>query len=219
MLGREVEDNAMIVLAQKAFAGCLGSKHAGLALDPEVIVEAAMLRNQSNDGLGEVDVEIVADDIPPCIGCGAAQQAVEKSRKILFRAGVADHARDLAGGDIETGDQGLGAMTPIFELAPLDLAGLHRQSWRGTLQGLNAGHLVNRDRAMGFIGIGGGLINRADIGAFSVEGGVGLRRQPEPKAMRFEVGLFFKKRPTERCEIVGTKPRRIASSAISRWLQ
>jgi hypothetical protein len=72
---------------------------------------------------------------------------------------------------------------------------------------------------MGFIGIGGGLINRADIGAFSVEGGVGLRRQPEPKAMRFEVGLFFKKRPTERCEIVGTKPRRIASSAISRWLQ
>ena len=28
-----------------------------------------------------------------------------------------------------------------------------------------------------------------------------------------------KKRPTERCEMLGTRPRRIASSAISRWLQ
>jgi hypothetical protein len=40
-----------------------------------------------------------------------------------------------------------------------------------------------------------------------------------PEAMRFEVGLFFKKRPAERCEMFGTRPRRIASSAISRWLQ
>src|ERR1700720_3422240 len=44
-------------------------------------------------------------------------------------------------------------------------------------------------------------------------------RQPVTKAMRFEVGLFFKKRPTERCEMLGTRPRRMASSAISRWLQ
>src|SRR3984893_17855561 len=46
-----------------------------------------------------------------------------------------------------------------------------------------------------------------------------LRGQPVTEAMRLEVGLFFKKRPTERCEILGTRPRRIASSAISRWLQ
>ena len=37
--------------------------------------------------------------------------------------------------------------------------------------------------------------------------------------MGLEVGLFFKKRPTERCEMLGTRPRRMASSAISRWLQ
>jgi hypothetical protein len=153
------------------------------------------------------------------MGCGAAQQAVEKSRKILFGARVADHARDLAGGDIEAGDQGLGAVAAVFELAPLDFAGLHRQPRRGALQGLNAGHLVNRNRAMGFIGTGGGLVNRADVGTLGVEGGIGRRRQPKPKAMRFEVALFFKKRPTERCEIVDTRPRRIASSAISRWLQ
>jgi hypothetical protein len=61
VLGREVEDDAMVSLAQKRFAGCLGSEHAGLTFDAEVAVEAAMLRNKANDGLGEMDVEVVAD--------------------------------------------------------------------------------------------------------------------------------------------------------------
>src|SRR5580704_13782258 len=71
----------MVSLAQKRFAGCLGSEHAGLTFDAEVAVEAAMLRNKANDGLGEMDVEVVADDIPPCVGGGAAQQSVEKRAK------------------------------------------------------------------------------------------------------------------------------------------
>jgi hypothetical protein len=41
VLGREVEDDAMVSRAQKRFAGCLGSKHAGLTFDAEVAVEAA----------------------------------------------------------------------------------------------------------------------------------------------------------------------------------
>jgi hypothetical protein len=44
------------------------------------------------------------------------------------------------------------------------------------------------------------------------------RGQPVTDAMGLEVCLFFKKRPTERCEMFGTRPRRMASSAISRWL-
>src|SRR6516162_263840 len=52
----------------------------------------------------------------------------------------------------------------------------------------------------------------------AVESRVGLRRQPVADTMRLEVGLFFKKRPTDRCEMFGTMPRRMASSAISRWL-
>src|SRR4030081_146662 len=85
MLGREVEGDAMVSLAQKRFAGCLGSEHAGLTFDAEVAVEAAMLRNKANDGLGEMDVEVVADDIPPCVGGGAAQQGIEKTCKVLLR--------------------------------------------------------------------------------------------------------------------------------------
>src|SRR5580700_10017251 len=86
----------MVFLAQKRFAGCLGSEHAGLAFGAEVAVEAAMLRNQANDGLGEVGVEVVADDVPPCVGGGAAQHIVEKTCKILLGPPVADHACDLA---------------------------------------------------------------------------------------------------------------------------
>src|ERR1700746_3653516 len=74
----------MVLLSQKRFAGCFGAKPSGLSFDPEFAVEVARPRNEPNHGLGEVDVEVVADNIPPCIGCGAAQQIVEKSCKILL---------------------------------------------------------------------------------------------------------------------------------------
>jgi hypothetical protein len=72
---------------------------------------------------------------------------------------------------------------------------------------------------MGVIGAGCSLVNLTDVSALCIEGRIGLWGQPVTDAMRLEVGLFFKKRPTERCEMFGTRPRRIASSAISRWLQ
>ncbi len=149
MPGREVKDDLMIRLAQKGLAGCFASEHPRLAFDAEPVLETAVARNQANDGFGEVDVEIVADDVPPGVGGGAAQLAAEKSGEILLGARVTDHASDLAGGDVERGDQGLSAMAAVLELTPLDLAGHHRQSRRDALQGLNAGHLVDRDRAMG----------------------------------------------------------------------
>src|SRR5882757_11141156 len=99
----------MVRLTQKGLAGCLGGKYAGLAFDAEFVLETAGARNEANDGLGAVDVEIVADDVPPGVGCGAAQHVAEKSREILFRPGVADHPLDLAGGDVESRDQSLSA--------------------------------------------------------------------------------------------------------------
>src|SRR6516164_9356825 len=93
-----------------------------------------MLRNEANDGLGEMDVEVVANDIPPCVGGGAAQQGVEKTSKVLLGPGVADHPGDFADCDIETGDQSLRAVAAILEFAPLDLARLHRQPRRDALQ-------------------------------------------------------------------------------------
>src|SRR6266852_2724466 len=74
----------MVGLAQERLAGGLGREHARLAFDAELALETAVARNQANDRLGEVDVEIVADDIPPCVRGGAAQHVAEKSREILL---------------------------------------------------------------------------------------------------------------------------------------
>src|SRR5262245_28405766 len=209
----------MLGLTQEGGTGDLGSEHAGLTLDAELVLEPAVASHEADDGLRKVDIEIVADDIPSDVRGGARQQAAEKARKILFGPGIADHALDLAGGDVEGGNQGLSAMAAVLELTPFDLAWHHRQSRRDALKGLDAGHLVDRDGAMAVIRGGRGLVDRADVRALCVEGGIGLRGQPIADAMWFEVGLFFKKRPTERCEMIGTRPRRMASSAISRWLQ
>src|SRR5258708_7860167 len=122
-------------------------------------------------------------------------------------------------GDVEGGDQALSAVAGVLDLPPLDLARHHRQSRRDALQRLNAGHLVDGNGATSVIGAGCSLIDLADVGALAVESGIGLRGQPVTEAMGFEVGLFFKKRPTERCEMLGPTPRRIASAAISRSLQ
>jgi hypothetical protein len=82
-------------------------------------------------------------------------------------------------------------MAAILELTPFDLARHHRQPRRDALQCLNAGHLVDRNRAMGVIGAGCSLVDLADVGAFGIEGGIRLRGQPVTEAMWLEVGLFF----------------------------
>src|ERR1051325_5067614 len=216
--GREVEGDAMLGLRQEGGAGGLGSEHAGFALATQLVLEPAVARHETDDGLGKMDIEIVADDIPSDVGGGAVEQTAEKARKILFGAGIADDAFDLAGGDIEGRNQGLSSVAAVLELTPLDLARHHRQSWRDALERLNAGHLVDGDDAMSIIGAGPGFVDRADVCALGIESRIRLRGQPVADTVRLEVCLFFKKRPTERCEMLGMRPRRMASSAISRWL-
>jgi len=75
-------------------------------------------------------------------------------------------------------------------------------------------NLVDGNDTMGVVWGGCGFVDRT-----SIECRVGLGSQPIADAMRLEVSFFFKKRPTERCDMFETRPRRMASSAISRWLQ
>src|SRR3974377_2427733 len=164
-----------------------------------------------------MNVEIVRDDVPARGGSGAAQQAAEKAREILLRPSVADHPLALAS-HIERGDQGLSAVALVFEFAPFDFARHHRQARRCALQCLNAGHLVDGDGAASIVRSGRGLVNLTDVRAFGVESRIRLRGQPVTDAMGLEVCFFFKKRPTERCEMFGTSPVFVASSAISRCL-
>jgi hypothetical protein len=111
-------------------------------------------------------------------------------------------------------------MADILKLPPFDVPGLHRQARRGAFQRLDTGHLVDRDGLNTLLRSGGGsLIHRADIGTLGVEVGIGLRRQPVAVEMRLEIGLFFKKRPTEPCEMLLTMPRATDCRASSLWLQ
>ena len=71
MPGREVKGDAMLRVAQECFTRPLGSEHTRFAFDAEVGLEAAGASNEADNGLGEVDVEIVADNVPPCVGSGA----------------------------------------------------------------------------------------------------------------------------------------------------
>ena len=48
------------------------------------LAEQKWTQENIGDGLGEMDVEVVANDIPPCVGGGAAQQGVEKTSKVLL---------------------------------------------------------------------------------------------------------------------------------------
>ena len=156
---------------------------------------ASSRSHETDDGLGEVDIEIVADDIPPDVAGGARQQAAEKARKILFGPGIADHPFDLAGGNVEGRNQSLSTVAAVLELTPLDLARCHRQPWRDAFKGLDAGHLVDGDGTMGVIGGGRGFVDRADAGAFGMEGGIGLGRQPVADARTAYVRLFVNRRP------------------------
>ena len=76
--GSEVKGDAMPRLAQEGRAGRLGLEDAGLALGAKLALELAMVSDDPNDGLREMDIEIVADDVPTGVWGGAAQQSAEK---------------------------------------------------------------------------------------------------------------------------------------------
>jgi hypothetical protein len=78
-----------------------------------------MLRNEANDGLGEMDVEVVANDIPPCVGGGAAQQGVEKRCDGLSGAEML-RGLPLTGGGAQpqTVNSGLGVSMALRQCLP-----------------------------------------------------------------------------------------------------
>ncbi len=110
---------------------------------------------------------------------------------VFFSAPVADNAFYLPGDDIERGNQALGTMALVFVFPPLDLARLHGQARCGTFHGLHAAHLVDRYRAYVLVRRVRRLqIDRADVGAFRLEVGIGLGGEPAPHAVRLKCGFF-----------------------------
>ena len=98
-----------------------------------------------------------------------AEEAVEEGGEIVLGAAVADRAQDRSGGHIEGGDQGLCAVSPVFEFVSFHLARSHGQVGGHPLKRLDAGHFVNRYRAHRPRIFQRPTVNRADIGAFGLE--------------------------------------------------
>ena len=111
-------------------------------------------------------------------------------------------------------------MSGVLELAPFDAPGLDGQGRGDAFEDLDAGYLVDVegwDTSGGTLG--GEPIGLANVMAVLGELRIGLGVEPPAHTMGFEVDIFIKMRPTERCEIPGTMPRLIASAAGSRWVQ
>ena len=138
----------------------------------------------------------MAHDPPRGLRRGTREQVAKEAGVVLLGAPVADHALDPAAHHIKAGDQGLGAMALILELAPLDPTGAHRQVQGDALQRLDAGSLIDRHRADLLLGSGRRVpIDRADLGALGLELRVGLGVEPHANPMRLEVSVLLKKRP------------------------
>src|SRR5262252_8270861 len=87
---REVEGDPMLWLREECLPSGSVGEHAGLAFDAEGTLHATGARNQTNDGLRQVDVEIVADEIPFGVGAVAAQHASQKACEVLLGPAVAN---------------------------------------------------------------------------------------------------------------------------------
>ena len=150
-----------------------------------------MIGNPSDHAFGKVDVQVVGDDVPFGLVRRAGDQPIEEAGEVVFGASRPDDTAHLAGGDIETGDQGLGTMADVLVFPSFDQARLERQRRGCALERLDAGHLVDRDganpvvRSLPRTGVG-----RADVGALVIEPLIRLGRQPIPDAMRLQRRLF-----------------------------
>ena len=123
-----MEGDRVAFVAQKGLPGGHGFKDAALAFFAEVVVDAAMTGDEAHNAFGQVGVEVVADDAPAHFRRDRAEEAVEEGGEIVLGAAVADRAQDRSGGHIEGGDQGLCAVSPVFEFVSFHLA---RYAWAG----------------------------------------------------------------------------------------
>ena len=195
VLGGEMEGDPVALVAQEGLAAGARFEDAALALFPEIAFDCAVAGDQTHDALGEVDVEVVANDAPLLIRRSLAEAGVEEGCEVGFSAAFADRALERAGGDIEGGDERLRAVALVLELPALDLARLHRQAGGQALQGLDAGHFIDRERAHPRRIAQGPAVDLADVPALGMKVRIGLGRQPDPQAMRLEVRTFLKSAP------------------------
>lgn len=196
MFGSEVEDDAMGGIAKKRLAGLHGSQYPALAFDAQVALESDGTGVQTHHCFGGMRVEVVHDQVRWRVRGTPRQQAGQELRKILLSACLAELRRNLPGRYVEPGDQGVGTVANVLELAALDVPRGHRPGRSYPLKRLNPSHFVNRDRRDSRRRPNGcQAVGLADVVALLGEPHVCLGVEPAARAMRLEVHFFLKSAP------------------------
>ena len=96
--------------------------------------------------LGFMGVELIDDDVIDAVAGMVRNQRGDETAEILFGAGLPAVGVDAAHGHAQCRAQGLCPVALVLELPCERLARRQRQVGGDALQGLNAGHLINRER-------------------------------------------------------------------------
>ncbi len=142
MPGRIDEANAMGRVREKGGPRLHRGQMTAFALDAEILLNATQLGHQADQRFGLMRVKLIGNEDPTRLRIHL-DGLFDVSDEVGFCAG-GSHAgsHDLAGGDIQIGDQTQRAMPFIFKFFSLDVTKLHGQRRVETLQGLDAGHLI-----------------------------------------------------------------------------
>lgn len=217
VLGCVVKDHRLVWLGEKRLAGGHRLQEARLAFYAQFDIQPTEFRGGADQGFGLVRVELVQDEMIHPVAGVELDHPLDKAGEVRLGACVSDPSTHLAGGDLEGGDQGLGAVASVLELHGHRLAGRHRQVRSQAFQGLNRGHLVGaHDQFVG--AVWRLLVEGADVRDPFVLPGVGRGVEPVAEAMGVQRFFWstFRKWPAESRSTI---PCLMASAANSRPLQ
>ena len=127
------EANAMCRVREKSGSRLHRGQMAAFALDAEILLNATQLGYQADQRFGLMCVELVGYQDPARLWIHL-DSLFDVSDEVGFRAGGSNTgSHDLAGGDIQIGDQTQRAMPFIFKFFSLDVTRLHGQGRVETL--------------------------------------------------------------------------------------
>jgi hypothetical protein len=190
--------NAMAGVGEKGGTRAHAGEMTAFAFDAQVLLDATLRGHQTHQRLRLMNIKLISDKDP----CGfwiGLDGLGDVSGEVGFGTRGSDTgSHDLPSGHIHIGDQTERAMPFIFKFLSLDMAGLHRQRWMKTFEGLDAGHLIGArhmgprrgERRGGLIH----LTHRANLFG-QVSGVVGGWGEPIPLEMRLQNAHLLKTVP------------------------
>jgi len=197
MLRRVDEANAMTLVGQKISSRFHRLQNAMAAFHSQIGFDLARGGNVHDQRFADMRVQVVRDETPRSSGVGA-NQAVDVFKKVCFGSSRPNQGRkNLASRNVQIAEQPQRSMTNVFVLAPRQQAVARKPVGGDSMQSLDAGLFVDRDRmnSIGLVKFDSVAIGVADFDDLSVPnfGIVNFRKQPILASMRLNVGPILKK--------------------------